>query len=138
MNIKKLNTFFIYSVSCLTLIHLMNSYYGLIIMAEPIGPYYLYGLWLQDLILGLIIIILLNLDKLSFISYSYLIFSISDAFFIEPSFNAYKPMYWLHRGDIQFFIGLNLWMLELIFSILGLSVWLWLRFGRHKSQLKYS
>lgn len=132
MNLSKLNKLLIYFVSGLLLLDVMDAYYGIIIIQNHLGstPSHIYGIWIQGLIKSLVIIILLNINRLSFIGYLWLILS-SCGYLTEHGFN---PLYWLHKDDIQYVIGLILELLELIFGSIGLVIWLWIKFHDHKPQ----
>ena len=129
-NIKTINKFFIFAVSGLLIIDIINSYYGGIIMQQNRGLPPLFNLFIQGLIINIFLIVLLQINRFYFISY--LIISLIYGFLSSSHWGSNNPLYWLHKGDMQAFIGLNVWILELIFSIAGLALWSWIKLSNDK------
>lgn len=124
MNFTKINRLLIYVISSLLLLQLINAYYGLVIIQENLGLAPLYGLWLDSLVGSLLIILVLLFTKFYPVAYLWLIGYTINYFMDAKHFTTNNPIIWLRLGKYQPFMGLSLAYLVLVFSIVGLVVWI--------------
>lgn len=128
LNAKRINYFCIYTLSVLLVITILDSFYGGIIIQKQRGLSPLSVIIIEGFIINVILIILLNNKKWYQLSYFYLLITLTYGFLTAINWEMNNPFYWLNKGDLQAFIGISAWILELILSCIGLITWLILRF----------
>lgn len=85
-----------------------------------------------------VLIFFVNIRITAPLVYLYLLIVTADSLYGFSQTITLNLNHWLHYRYEQPFLSICNTILELIVAIMGLAVWLWLRFGKHKSQLKYS
>jgi hypothetical protein len=132
MNVKKLHKFLAITISCLLVFEALDYYYQTITIFNNNGLPPQYGIWFEFLIKIFFLIILLNINKTSFLAYLYLIFTTMFYFINFGQAPFTNPFYLWHMKDFAYLLNMIFDVIEFLLSILGLIIWLWLNFRPQK------